>query len=92
YVPNTSIVMQNVDEHIKKEIVLGHSEKLAITFGIISKPAGTQIMIIKNLRVCSDCHEFTRLISKIEKREIIARDSSRFHHFKDGVCSCGDHW
>lgn len=92
YVPNTSVVMQNVDERIKEEIVLGHSEKLAIAFGIISKPPGTQITIVKNLRVCWDCHEFTRLVSMIEGREIIARDSSRFHHFKDGVCSCKDHW
>ncbi|XP_048324439.1 pentatricopeptide repeat-containing protein ELI1, chloroplastic isoform X2 [Ziziphus jujuba] len=36
YVPNTSMVMQNVDKNTKEEIVLGHSEKLAIGLGLIS--------------------------------------------------------
>ncbi|XP_004296037.1 PREDICTED: pentatricopeptide repeat-containing protein ELI1, chloroplastic-like [Fragaria vesca subsp. vesca] len=92
YVPNTSMVMQNVDEQTKEVIVLGHSEKLAIAFGLISTPPGTRILIVKNLRMCTDCHVVTGLISKIEGREIVARDSSRFHHFKDGLCSCGNHW
>lgn len=92
YVPNTSMVMQNVDEHTKEEIVLGHSEKLAITLGLISTPPGTRVMIVKNLRVCADCHSATALISMIEGREIVARDSTRFHHFNNGACSCGDHW
>ncbi|KAK9940922.1 hypothetical protein M0R45_017555 [Rubus argutus] len=76
----------------KKEIVLGHSEKLAIGLGVISTPAVPSIVIVKNLRMCADCHVATGLISKIEGREIVARDSSRFHHFKDGLCSCGNHW
>lgn len=92
YEPNTSMVMQNVDKKVKEEIVLGHSEKLAIGLGLMSTPPGTRIMIVKNLRVCADCHEATMLISKMERREIVARDSSRFHHFKDGVCSCGSQW
>ena len=92
YVPNTSMVMQNVDDHTKEEMVLSHSEKLAITLGLIITPPRTRIMIVKNLRVCADCHLFTALVSKIEGREIVARDSSRFHHFNNGSCSCGDHW
>ncbi|XP_043704823.1 putative pentatricopeptide repeat-containing protein At3g23330 isoform X3 [Telopea speciosissima] len=92
YVPNTNMVVQNLDEHKKEEILLGHSEKLAIGLGLISTPAGTRITIVKNLRVCNDCHDLTKLISRIEEREIVARDSSRFHHFKQGECSCGNHW
>ncbi|KAJ8620435.1 hypothetical protein MRB53_028964 [Persea americana] len=46
---------------------------------------------MKNLRVCSDCHSATKLISKIYDREIIVRDQSRFHHFKNGLCSCLDY-
>ncbi|XP_050216091.1 pentatricopeptide repeat-containing protein ELI1, chloroplastic-like [Mercurialis annua] len=92
YVPNTSMVMQNVDDDAKEEIVLGHSEKLAIGLALISTPPGTPITFVKNLRVCVDCHIATALISKIEDREIIARDSNRFHHFKDGLCSCGNQW
>ncbi|KAJ0798086.1 putative DYW domain-containing protein [Helianthus annuus] len=48
--------------------------------------------IFKNLRVCGGCHEATKFISAIEKREIIVGDNSRFHHFKEGKCSCGDYW
>ncbi|XP_034687673.1 putative pentatricopeptide repeat-containing protein At3g23330 [Vitis riparia] len=92
YVPDTSMVAQNVDELTKEEILLGHSEKLAIALGLMSTHPGTCILIVKNLRVCADCHVFTGLISKIEGREIVARDSSRFHHFKGGVCSCGNYW
>ncbi|GAV58650.1 PPR domain-containing protein/PPR_2 domain-containing protein/DYW_deaminase domain-containing protein [Cephalotus follicularis] len=92
YVPNTSMIMQNVDENTKEEMLLGHSEKLAIALGLIRTPSCIRIMIVKNLRVCVDCHQLTGFISKIEGREIVARDSSRFHHFKDGVCSCGNHW
>ncbi|CAM9002180.1 unnamed protein product [Rhodiola kirilowii] len=50
------------------------------------------IHISKNLRVCSDCHTAIKLIAKVVNREIMLRDSKRFHHFKDGGCSCGDYW
>ncbi|KAK9092044.1 hypothetical protein Syun_026955 [Stephania yunnanensis] len=92
YVPNKSVVVQSVDEHAKEEILLGHSEKLAIALGLISMPPGSRITIVKNLRVCVDCHEAIRIISLIEGREIVARDHSRFHRFKNGECSCGNRW
>ncbi|XP_015573841.3 pentatricopeptide repeat-containing protein ELI1, chloroplastic [Ricinus communis] len=92
YVPNTSMVMQNVDDGRKEEMVLSHSEKLAIGLALISTAPGTRITIVKNLRVCVDCHVATALISKIEGREIVARDATRFHHFRDGYCSCRNHW
>jgi hypothetical protein len=69
-----------------------HSERLAIAFGIISTTAGTTIRVIKNIRVCADCHSAIKFIAKIVGREIIVRDNSRFHHFKNGSCSCGDYW
>ncbi|CAN7016551.1 unnamed protein product [Brassica rapa subsp. trilocularis] len=69
-----------------------HSERLAIAFGLISLPPRTPIRVFKNLRVCSDCHEVTKLISKVFNTEIIVRDRVRFHHFKDGSCSCSDYW
>ncbi|XP_042519286.1 pentatricopeptide repeat-containing protein At3g12770-like [Macadamia integrifolia] len=50
------------------------------------------IRITKNLRVCRDCHFYTKLVSKVTKRELIVRDARRFHHFKDGCCSCQDYW
>ncbi|XP_010532658.1 PREDICTED: putative pentatricopeptide repeat-containing protein At3g23330 [Tarenaya hassleriana] len=92
YVPDTNEVLHDVDEDQKKEILFGHSERLAIAFGIISTAAGTTIRVTKNIRVCSDCHTAIKLMSKITGREIIVRDNSRFHHFSHGSCSCGDYW
>ncbi|CAM6059480.1 unnamed protein product [Sphagnum tenellum] len=68
------------------------SEKLAIAFGLISTPPKTPLHIYTNLRVCGDCHTATKFISKLEERAITVRDSNRFHHFEDGVCSCRDYW
>ncbi|CAK9166796.1 unnamed protein product [Ilex paraguariensis] len=92
YVPNTNEVLHDVEEEQKRHLLSSHSERLAIAFGIISTPAGMTIRVTKNLRVCIDCHTATKFISKIVGREIIVRDNSRFHHFKDGKCSCGDYW
>eukprot|EP01018_Ginkgo_biloba_P028329 Gb_03597 [translate_table: standard] len=92
YVPETNFVLQDVDEEEKEQILCCHSEKLAIAFGLINTCPGTPIRIIKNLRVCGDCHTATKYISKIVAREIIVRDSNRFHHYKDGQCSCRDYW
>lgn len=92
YVPNTSLVVQNLDEQMKGGILFEHSEKLAIGLGLISTMPGSRIVIVKNLRMCLDCHVMIGFVSRIEGREIVARDASRFHLFKGGVCSCGDHW
>ncbi|KAL5541079.1 hypothetical protein UlMin_043365 [Ulmus minor] len=92
YVPDYSFVLQDVEDDEKEQILSSHSERLAIAFGIISTPPKTTIRIFKNLRVCGDCHNATKYISKITEREIIVRDANRFHHFKDGTCSCGDYW
>eukprot|EP01018_Ginkgo_biloba_P030031 Gb_09793 [translate_table: standard] len=92
YVPDTKVVLHDVEQEQKEHSVLYHSEKLAIAFGLISTPLGTSIRIIKNLRVCGDCHTAIKFISTIVGREIILRDAYRYHHFKDGICSCADYW
>lgn len=92
YIPDTSCVLHNVEEDEKEVLLCGHSEKLAIAFGILNTSPGTVIRVAKNLRVCNDCHLATKFISKIVDREIILRDVRRFHHFKNGTCSCGDYW
>ncbi|KAF3449619.1 hypothetical protein FNV43_RR10350 [Rhamnella rubrinervis] len=53
---------------------------------------GSPIRIARNLRMCSDCHTYAKFISVIFEREITVRDRYRFHHFKDGTCSCRDYW
>ncbi|CBI36552.3 unnamed protein product, partial [Vitis vinifera] len=88
----TGTALHDVEEEEKELMVKVHSEKLAIAFGLITSEPGTEIRIIKNLRVCLDCHNATKFISKITERVIVVRDANRFHHFKDGICSCGDYW
>lgn len=77
----------------ERELRLGHhSEKLAVAFGLISTIQGEPLLIVKNLRICGDCHNAIKIISKITNREITVRDTYRFHCFRDGHCSCGDYW
>ena len=92
YIPDTRLVLRNIDEEQKVHALCAHSEKLAIAYGLMHTPRGMPIRVYKNLRVCSDCHTVTGFISKVTGREIVTRDANRFHHFKDGVCSCGDYW
>ncbi|KAM1061773.1 hypothetical protein FF1_026202 [Malus domestica] len=92
YVPERSEVLLDIDEEEKETALSLHSEKLAIAFGLISTKPRTTIRVVKNLRVCSDCHTATKLISKVYNREIIVRDRNRFHRFRDGSCSCKDFW
>ncbi|KAK1360172.1 Pentatricopeptide repeat-containing protein [Heracleum sosnowskyi] len=92
YVPNTAPVFHDVDDDEKRRMICSHSERLAIAFGLISTPPGSKLLITKNLRVCEDCHVAIKFISKITQREIIIRDVNRYHHFKDGICSCSDYW
>ncbi|KAI0495721.1 hypothetical protein KFK09_022024 [Dendrobium nobile] len=92
YVPEVGEVLVDVDVEDKETALSRHSEKLAIAFGLMNTRAGTTIRIVKNLRVCLDCHKATKFISMVYKREIIVRDRIRFHRFKDGSCSCGDYW
>jgi len=92
YVPDTRYVLHDIDQEAKEQALLYHSERLAIAYGLISTPARMPLRIIKNLRVCGDCHNAIKIMSKIVGRELIVRDNKRFHHFKDGKCSCGDYW
>ncbi|KAL0461486.1 UNVERIFIED_CONTAM: Pentatricopeptide repeat-containing protein [Sesamum latifolium] len=92
YVPHTNYVLHDVEEEQKEQNLSYHSEKLAVAFGIISTPEGTPIKVFKNLRTCVDCHTAIKFISSIAERKIIIRDSSRFHCFESGSCSCHDYW
>ncbi|CAI0515505.1 unnamed protein product [Linum tenue] len=79
-------------EDEKRDWLCGHSERLAIAFGLLKTDPGTPLQVMKNLRVCRDCHTWTKFTSKLMKREILVRDANRFHLFRDGSCSCGDYW
>jgi hypothetical protein len=92
YFPKTRYALINADSLQKETALCGHSEKLAMAFGILNLPPARTIRVSKNLRVCGDCHEMAKFISKTLGREIVLRDSNRFHHFKDGVCCCRGFW
>ncbi|KAF5796560.1 putative tetratricopeptide-like helical domain superfamily, DYW domain-containing protein [Helianthus annuus] len=92
YAPDGSFVLHDVDEEEKVHSLGYHSEKLAVAYGLLKVPEKMPIRIMKNLRVCGDCHSAIKLISQVTGREIIVRDANRFHHFKDGLCSCRDYW
>ncbi|CAN4120436.1 unnamed protein product [Withania somnifera] len=92
YDPKVSEVLLEIDDDEKASQLLHHSEKLALSFGLIKTNPASVIRIVKNLRSCEDCHSFMKLISKLYQREIIIRDRIRYHHFKGGECACGDRW
>lgn len=92
YVPTTDFVLFDIEEEEKEHFLGCHSEKLAIAFGLISTPPTVVIRVVKNLRVCGDCHMAIKLISSITSREITVRDNNRFHCFREGSCSCNDYW
>ncbi|XP_025793906.1 pentatricopeptide repeat-containing protein At2g02980, chloroplastic [Panicum hallii] len=93
YVPDTSHVFHvEMGEEEKATSLRYHSEKLAIAFGLLNTAPGATLRVVKNLRVCPDCHSMAKLVSMVFNRRIILRDLNRFHHFEDGVCSCGDYW
>ncbi|KAL3638605.1 hypothetical protein CASFOL_016512 [Castilleja foliolosa] len=93
YVPETNLVLFDVEEEHKEEQLYHHSEKLALVFALMNASDSNRVIkIIKNIRICLDCHNFMRLASKFVGKVIVVRDANRFHHFKEGECSCNDYW
>ncbi|WCJ23158.1 Tetratricopeptide repeat (TPR)-like superfamily protein [Euphorbia peplus] len=92
YVADMNFALHDMDREGKELGLAYHSEKLAVSFGLLTVPKGAPIRIFKNLRVCGDCHTAMKYISKVYLRHIILRDSNCFHHFRNGECSCGDYW
>jgi pentatricopeptide repeat protein len=92
YNPENNWVMHDLsDEQPSKELYY-HSERLAMIWALINAPSGAPIYLTKNSRICDDCHNATKFISKVRNHEIIMKDTFRCHHFKDGICSCGEYW
>ncbi|WVZ66545.1 hypothetical protein U9M48_015748, partial [Paspalum notatum var. saurae] len=88
YVPDTKVVLHDMEPHQKEHILFAHSERLAVGFGLLKLPPGATVTVLKNLKICADCHAAIMFMSKAVGREIVVRDVRRFHHFKDGECSC----
>ncbi|KAG9155293.1 hypothetical protein Leryth_021325 [Lithospermum erythrorhizon] len=92
HVGSTNEVYFDVEEEEKEKALVHHSEKLAVAYGLFATDSNSIIRVVKNLRICADCHAVIKLISGTFNREIVIRDRNRFHHFKEGRCSCGDYW
>ncbi|ESQ51701.1 hypothetical protein EUTSA_v10016243mg [Eutrema salsugineum] len=92
YVQDCFSLLNEAQQEQKDPTIFIHSEKLAISFGLLSLPGTIPINVMKNLRVCNDCHDWIKFVSKVSNREIIVRDAYRFHHFEGGACSCKDYW
>ncbi|KAF5175140.1 Pentatricopeptide repeat-containing protein, partial [Thalictrum thalictroides] len=75
HLPSTGAVLHDVDEETKEEALLSHSERLAVAHGLIGTAPRQTIRIIKYLRVCVDCHNFLKVISKVVSRTFIVRDA-----------------
>lgn len=90
YVPERKYLLPDVEQG--EQVLLYHSEKLAIAFGLINTPDWTALQVVQSHRICGDCHSSIKLIALVTGREIVVKDASRFHHFRDGSCSCGDYW
>ncbi|XP_057841168.2 pentatricopeptide repeat-containing protein At4g02750 isoform X3 [Cryptomeria japonica] len=71
YLPDSRHVSNDVEEEERELYMLHHSEKLAIAFGLLNTSPGIVIRVVKNLRVCIDCHNATKFISKLVAREIV---------------------
>ncbi|CAG7906052.1 unnamed protein product [Brassica rapa] len=92
YVQDCFSLLNEAQQEAKDPAIFIHSEKLAISYGLLSLPSTMPVNVMKNLRVCSDCHDWIKFVSKVSNREIIVRDAYRFHHFEGGACSCKDYW
>ncbi|KAI3469324.1 hypothetical protein Pfo_025987 [Paulownia fortunei] len=92
YVQDRSSLWNDLELGQKDPTAYIHSEKLAVAFGLLSLSNMIPLHVMKNLRVCNDCHNWIKFASKVVDRTIIVRDAYRFHHFQNGICSCKDYW
>ncbi|XP_050364913.1 pentatricopeptide repeat-containing protein At1g19720 [Argentina anserina] len=82
-----------IAEEEEEGISMVHSEKLALAFALIGSPSiPKSIRIVKDLRICGDCHRTAKYLSAAFGCDIYLSDSMSWHHFSNGRCSCGDYW
>lgn len=57
YLPDTKLLLQDIDKDKKERLLYYHSDKLAVAFALWKASNWTaNIRIFKNLRVCGVCH------------------------------------
>eukprot|EP01083_Nonionella_stella_P009098 26367_1 len=93
YEPDLTCITRELSKHEEADqVLLMHSEKIALVYGLIHTPKDYLLVINKNLRICNDCHNFIKLVSKMEQRSITVADANRVHVFNDGQCSCNNYY
>ena len=93
YEPDTRLVTRELNafkNETAESVLLRHSEKIAVVYALLQTTKEYEIVINKNLRICTDCHNFMKLVSKIEGRKLVVSDSNRVHIFNNGACNCND--
>ncbi|KAJ1287918.1 hypothetical protein BS78_02G047700 [Paspalum vaginatum] len=88
YEPDTTFVLHDVEEYQKRHFLMYHSAKLAAMHGLLMARPGQTVRVVKNIRMCGDCHSFLEHASAATGKVISVRDSSGFHIFRGGKCSC----
>ncbi|RCV09669.1 hypothetical protein SETIT_2G047600v2 [Setaria italica] len=88
YEPDTTFVLHDVEEYQKRHFLMYHSAKLAAMYGILTAGTGRAVRVVKNIRMCGDCHSFLEHASAATGKVISVRDSSGFHIFRGGKCTC----
>ncbi|XLS64847.1 hypothetical protein HN51_024821 [Arachis hypogaea] len=85
--------LPSIEEEDEEHGSIVHSEKLAFAFALLdSHHEGPQVLrIVKNLRMCRECHDTAKNLSLAYGCEIYLSDSNCLHHFKGGYCSCQDY-
>lgn len=73
YVPDTSCVLHDLEQSEKEKQLFWHSERMALAYGLLKSVPGTAIRIVKNLRVCGDCHNVFKYICNIVRRDCCSR-------------------
>jgi len=73
YVPDTSFVLHEVEEHQKKYFLFYHSAQLAATDELLNTRPRKPIRILNNIILCGNCHTFLKYVSIITKRDFFKR-------------------
>ncbi|KAL4295038.1 hypothetical protein AHAS_Ahas18G0288100 [Arachis hypogaea] len=79
YTQNTSNVLHDIQEEEKEHSLGYHSEKLAVAYLLLYHRDRRTIRVIKNLRICYDCHSFMKHVSVFK--------ASKTKRAKQMVCS-----
>ncbi|KAL0844278.1 hypothetical protein Bca101_017524 [Brassica carinata] len=93
FVPRIRLVitMEGAEDEDKEEQLLFRSDKLAFAHAFLDTKPRSSVSVMQNMRICHDGHDTCKMLTLITGRELVTRDSKRYHYYKNGVCSCNDY-